>query len=509
MIARTGLILRPWLAIIGLAALLTLAAALQAPRLNDSYWIDWVWLDQFAKVLRSGTLYPRWLPLSHGGLGSPVFYYYPPLAFYLGSAFVMAGLKVYAALIATFFAGYVAAGAGMYLWLKDQARWPLVGALVYVAAPYHACNFYLRGAVAEFTATSVLPFVMLGLRRLEGGKRDAFAIVALGYAALICSHLPLALLASLFLIGPYAAILCRARPTSAPYVIGALATGIALAGAYLVPALTLDPYRDAAKLWELPVLQPQNWTFWQRPVPNGYPSMLIIGVSLALPMLVLTLADRSRWAVFGLLYVALGIGLVPTIWEMPLIRSVQFPFRILPLAEFALATAVARSTSRSLLVGLLCLPAAFLTWSIVVRPATAAHVTMHDLQTLHPDVPENLPPGNRPYSWPSRWALQLAKQHRVQEVANGLTIEPVFYFPAWRETCANGDVPTFADEGTKLLSHRGNACVRRLKLTFEEKMGAAASLVGLLALALGWIGRVRRLPRGTLARKGRAEGMTT
>lgn len=508
MIARSETILRPWLAIIGLAALLTFAAAVQAPRLNDSYWIDWVWLDQFAKILRAGTLYPRWLPLSHGGLGSPVFYYYPPLAFYLGSVFVMAGLNVYAALIATFFAGYVAAGTGMYLWLKSEARWALAGALIYVAAPYHACNFYLRGAVAEFTATAVLPFVMLGLRRLGAGKRDAFALVALGYAALIYSHLPLALLASLFLIGPYALVLCRTRPPSTAYVIGALATGVALAGAYLVPAFALEPYRDAAKLWELPVLQPHNWTFWNRAVPNGYPSMLIIGAALAFPLLLLTLVDRSRWAAFGLLYVALGIGLVPVIWEMPLIRSVQFPFRILPLAEFALATGIARSNSRPLLVGLLCLPALFITWSIVVRPATAAQVTMNDLQTLHPDVPENLPPGDRPYSWPSRWALELAKEHQAQQVVNGLTIEPVFFFPAWRETCAKVGVRTFADERTKLLSHRGDHCVRHLRLTVQEEIGAAVSFLGLLALAWAWIGKARGLPRRTLARKGGAEGMT-
>ena len=509
MIARTGLSSRwAWLSILGVAALLTLPAMLQPPRLNDSYWIDWVWLDQFAQVLRSGTLYPRWLPLSHGGLGSPVFYYYPPLAFYVGSAFVMAGLSVYAALIATFFAGYVAAGTGMYLWLKDQARWPLIGALAYVAAPYHACNFYLRGAVAEFTATAVLPFVMLGLRRLEAGKHDAFAIVALGYAGLICSHLPLALLASLFLVGPYAAMLCRARKGTAPYVIGALATGIALAGAYLVPALALDHYRDAAKLWELPVLQPQNWTFWKEPVPNGYPSMLIIGASLAAPLLVLALVERSRWAAFGLLCAVLAVGLVPAVWELPLLRSVQFPFRILPIAEFALATALARSTSRGLFLAVLCLPGAFLSWAIVIRPATAGHVTMYDLQTRHPDVPENLPPGERPYSWPSRWALKLAQQHPMENVVDGRTIEPVFYFPAWRETCGKVEVPTFPDAATKLLSHPGDHCTRRLTLTSQEKLGAAASVLGLLVLAWGWLGGTRRLHGRTLARKGPAKGMT-
>jgi hypothetical protein len=141
--------LLPFAAIVLVAALLTLPAAIGPVRLNDSFWIDWVWLDQFADQLRQGILYPRWLPLSHGGLGSPVFYYYPPLAFYLASIFVLGGLGTYAGLIAAFFAAYTLSGAAMYAWLRHQAQRPLLGALLYLAAPYHAFNFYIRGAISE------------------------------------------------------------------------------------------------------------------------------------------------------------------------------------------------------------------------------------------------------------------------------------------------------------------------------------------------------------------------
>ena len=72
----------PWLAIAAFALLLILPALLSPLKLHDSFWIDWVWVDQFGEQLRQGQLYPRWLPASHDGLGSPVFYYYPPLAFY-------------------------------------------------------------------------------------------------------------------------------------------------------------------------------------------------------------------------------------------------------------------------------------------------------------------------------------------------------------------------------------------------------------------------------------------
>src|SRR5206468_1074455 len=115
---------------------LTLPIALGPMRTNDSFWIDWVWVDQFARQLGNGELYPRWLAQSHAGLGSPVFYYYPPLAFYVTAPFVWAGLSVWAAILAMFFVAYVASGASMYWWLNDRAERPLLGAILYLAAPY-------------------------------------------------------------------------------------------------------------------------------------------------------------------------------------------------------------------------------------------------------------------------------------------------------------------------------------------------------------------------------------
>src|SRR5512132_3274268 len=91
--------------IVGAGLLLITPAALSQPMTHDSFWIDRVWADQFTSELSKGNLYPRWLPLSHGGLGSPVFYYYPPLAFYLIGLFGLIGFPTYASIVAAGFAG--------------------------------------------------------------------------------------------------------------------------------------------------------------------------------------------------------------------------------------------------------------------------------------------------------------------------------------------------------------------------------------------------------------------
>src|SRR5882672_9647668 len=46
-----------------------------------------LWYIHFSTQLWAGDLYPRWLMGMNEGLGSPVFYYYPPVPFFLTSLF--------------------------------------------------------------------------------------------------------------------------------------------------------------------------------------------------------------------------------------------------------------------------------------------------------------------------------------------------------------------------------------------------------------------------------------
>ena len=498
----------PFAAIIVLSALLVLPAALSGMRTNDSFWIDWVWVDQFADQLSHGVLYPRWLPQSHAGLGSPVFYYYAPIAFYVAAPFKMAGLSVYGSVVAMFFMGYALSGAAMFWWLKDRAPTPLLGALIFVAAPYHAFNFYNRGAMAEFLATAFIPLVMLGIAWVSERRRLGIAVTALSYAALICTHLPLALLASVFLFAPYAVVLIwRDRPVIVPIALG-LVLGVMLSAIYLAPALALAPFRDTENLWRRAVLQPQNWTFWHpgEVDPNVFRETMIIVAGLAVPMLGLIIRRRSGWAAAGMVCALIAIGTVPMIWELPVLKSVQFPFRLLPVAEFGLATALAMVPWKETQFVPALIPVV-LSGFIVTAPAAPPGISLEELARTHPDVPENLPPGNRPYSWPSRWALNLSAQHHGSSVTNGITTEPVFYFPAWEVRCEGTLVATFPAPTTELLSYRGTGCARTLGLTAPERWGMAISLATLLLLIAGSLA-VPRLRRPSLRPIGRAQEVT-
>ena len=473
-------------ALLLVAAALALPAALGPVRLNDSFWIDLVWLEQFARELGKGTLYPRWLPLSHDGLGSPVFYYYPPLAFYLGSGFELAGFSTFSALIAAFAAASWLSGISVYFWLRPQSRAALPAALLFMVAPYQLFNFYQRGAIAEFLATGFVPLVLIGIRRMLEEKRGGAALAALAYAALVMSHLPLALLASLFLFSPYVLVKAWKSPMSLLRIGAAFALGLAASAIYLVPAVLLEPYRSSADLWTLHYLQPSTWNLWSAEAwsDQTYRAVLLVGAALAVPSVGLIIRERSPWAVWAVLCLAIGVGILPIIWEFPFLRSVQFPFRLLPIAELAFVTAAALGARNRVPWLMIWVSFLLMAGFIIAAKPDSANFGDRVMRAVHPDVPENLPPGKRPYSWPSKWALEIGARHRSAQFDGRITREAVFYFPSWEVHCGSRRVSTVPDPTTQLLAYEGRECARKLVPTMPERIGAVVSFAAFLLISL-------------------------
>ena len=452
------------------AALLILPAALGPTMLYDSFFISWVWADQFTAEIASGNLYPRWLPLSNAGLGAPIFYYYPPIAFYLTALFGLLGISTYGSLIAAFGASYALSGITAWHWLKHQTAGrvrPIVGALMFMAAPYHLWDFTRRGALAETVAIALIPLVAIGLRRVAEGR--GLTVAALAYAGIICTHLPLALLASVFLVLPYA----LRHWGKLPHFALACGLGVGIAAIYLLPALALEKHREIEMLYRSEFLRPEFWSIWNAPLENGFVATLfLLMAALAAIALILIFTQRDKWALLALGVLVISAGVIPAFWSLPLLGKVQFPYRALPIAEFALVTAIARAGLRpSLIVGLV--PVAFLSGTFLFPPKSGAPFTLAELQGEHPDVREYLPPGllalNDP-TMPREMAERLLPPPRVP----GKVVEPHFYFPAW--SCGE------MHPETKLLIH-DPSCSPRIVLTPAEKIGALITLLCLICVA--------------------------
>ena len=472
--------------IVAVALLLTLPAILLPPMTHDSFWIDWVWTEQFTSELARGNPYPRWLPQSHDGLGSPVFYYYPPLAFYVTGIFGLAGFSTYASITAAFSAGFLGSGIAMYLWLRESAKAPVIGALLFMAAPYHILDYYSRGALAEFLAIALIPLVALGVRR---ASQRRIVLGALAYAAIILTHLPLALLVSLFFVAPYALHLSWRAPRTMVPIAVSLLLGIAVSAIYLVPSLALDPFRDSARLWGSPGLTPDSWSLlnWAQPGPRPSLKLMMAAIILVLlqPVVLLLFTAQRIWGLYAGLCCFVVAGFVPGLWALPLLEAVQFPYRLLPLVEFAIATGLAHAAIPRLIIYAATLPLFGLSALYSLTNPIGVAIPVEKL-AQYPDVVENLPPGERPDEWLSEWALALSKSHPKPKQINGYTVDRVFYFPAWKVECQGQSVATFPEARTKLLTYKGTDCGRHLVMTAPERIGALVSAVALLViLALG------------------------
>jgi hypothetical protein len=502
----------PLLVLAGVALALMAPSLLWGPGPRDSGVLDYVWVKQFAAGLGQGELYPRWLPQSFQGLGSPTFYFYPPLAFYLAGLLDLAGLSTLQAINAAALALLFLSGATMFLWLRGKTRFALAGACLYMAAPYHLNDLYARAAFAEFAAYLWPPLIALCIEAQP--RRWAGPGLAFSYAGLIATHLPLAMLESFLLIAPLVAWTAwrRRSPAFAAHCALGLAAGVALAMAYLLPALSLQGHVSIRSMFG-PYFQPSNWSILH-PAGGVRIPLLHAYAWLAAAAAILALAATRRrapfWPALACGLAVLSLGLPAAFWALPLIHKAQFPWRCLAIVEFAAVTAMAHAPPRKLALALAALVAApgvaFLCGDArdsLMRPFPGR------LDQAMADAAEYLPPG-------ITRAQALARQGRFAPAAfhgalargparvrpgerGGLVVEARepgvvtlrrAAFPIWRVVRNGRTVPALPGPMLAFQVRPGRYDVQRVILP-QERLGAMISLAA-LPLILGLALRPRR-----------------
>lgn len=147
---------------------------------------------EFYKGIQDGYWLPRWGADFAHGYGYPMMVFYAPLTFYLWTGIHAIGLLgTVATTKATFIIGFLLAAAGMYLYARDLwgRRAGLLASVVYTYLPYHLLNIYVRAALAEFMAMSLLPWIALAFRHLvHRPSLKTIAAAGLTYGALLWTH---------------------------------------------------------------------------------------------------------------------------------------------------------------------------------------------------------------------------------------------------------------------------------------------------------------------------------
>jgi hypothetical protein len=320
----------------------------------------------FSDQLWSGEFYPRWLNSMNAGLGSPFFFYYPPLAYYVASAFdwFSAPTAIPQLGAASLLLGLLS-GITCYLWLVRilPGFAALTGAVFYLASPFHVfTDLFVRADYAEFAAMTFTPIALLGVELLRERKWIGIPVISLGFAAVVLSHVVVGLL---FAAVPtvYAAARCFGRSgwlVQVLLVLAACLLGLGISGFYLVPALAYRP--DAV----VPVIAmtPGKFVFG-----GGLPQvklilfvwMLFLGYgALLVAMAFWRRIAPLRGELDNLIITCLGLaGLTlafSTIWArpvwlmLPILWALQFTYRLFVVIDLCAAALVgafvAAATSR-------------------------------------------------------------------------------------------------------------------------------------------------------------------
>lgn len=124
-------------------------------------------LFEFNRLVEDGIWWPRWSPDFAFGYGYPFFNIYGPFSHFLAEILLHFFNFSYTGAIETVFCiSIVGSAMAMYGFMRSWAGWRagIVSALVYVYAPYHLLNLYVRANLAESMAFVWLPLVLWALR---------------------------------------------------------------------------------------------------------------------------------------------------------------------------------------------------------------------------------------------------------------------------------------------------------------------------------------------------------
>lgn len=301
----------------------------------------------------------RWVPDMGYGNGYPLFNFYGVFAYYIGAvASYILGFIGAAKFL--FFMPLVFGGIGMYFLAKELfgGTAGLVGAVLFLFAPYRALDSYVRGAVAESFAIAIVPFALfLILRLIKTGENKYFLWATIFLAAFFLSHNIMTLIFTPFIIFWSIYFLYANKWHGFKKVFWSILIGLGLSAFFVLPAyfeknlvqteaLTraeLDFRAQYVKINQLFLDRSWNYSGSQPQSANtisyqiGWPHWWLVILAVA----AIFISRKKNWKLAAGLILIFAFSVFMThnksafIWEkIKILVFVQFPWRFLSISVF-------------------------------------------------------------------------------------------------------------------------------------------------------------------------------
>ncbi|KKT73682.1 MAG: hypothetical protein UW68_C0003G0003 [Candidatus Collierbacteria bacterium GW2011_GWB1_44_6] len=148
-------------------------------------------LYEMHKCTLDGQFPCRWVPDAGFGYGYPLMQFYPPMPYYPMELMVILGAGYFLPVKIMFALAFLLSGLGMYLFAREFfGKWGgVLASALYVYAPYHSVDIYVRGAMNEAWGMVWFPFVLLYIYKIitRRHSRD-FIFLSAALALQLTSH---------------------------------------------------------------------------------------------------------------------------------------------------------------------------------------------------------------------------------------------------------------------------------------------------------------------------------
>lgn len=466
----------------------------------------------------------RWSPDLGYGYGYPQFNYYGPFPYYVMEVFHLIGFNFLDSTKIGFIIPIILGAIGMFLLVKSMwGGWGgFLSGLIYSFAPYHAVDIYVRGAMSEFWALSLLPFVFWAI------LNNKTLVLAISISTLIMSHN-----ITTFLFSPALIIWMIINKKGLKGVI----LGGLLSSFFLLPVifeknlvhvetLTQGYFNYLAHFASIKQLLFSNYWGYGTSELGPYDNIsMSVGILVwTLPLLAIFLAhiknnkDLKTISLFTFLafcYLFLTHQKSSFVWNnLPFLEFVQFPWRLIGISVFLFSIVVgslANLTSKKnipiiiiIISGLTLLfntsyfkPSSWLnindqekfsgkSWNYQITSSIFDYLPISASHPPTVEAPEKLifveGKGDSKLIYKktnsSKWSLVLEEESKIQL--------PIMYFPKW-EVYVNGNKTTFSyDNEIGLmeinLPSGEYEIYAVLKNTPSRIIGNSLSTIGLLML---------------------------
>jgi hypothetical protein len=201
---------------------------------------------EFDKVVRSGIVYPRWLPDINNGYGIAMMLFYPPGLHYFATvvhAFIGDWMNTYFVItvLALVFSGLALYRLSRVFFGRPAST---IAALFYMLSPFHIFNFYYQGAVPQLIGYVFMPWVLYFAYSLgTKGRLIHYASLGLVYGLYLLTHLPVSYLFT-YALALYA-VLWAVRERDFRILLrvaGGMSLGLLLSAIYWLPAALESKY---------------------------------------------------------------------------------------------------------------------------------------------------------------------------------------------------------------------------------------------------------------------------